>query len=172
VREQSSNQVIQKQSVSQSFDLVFILNRKPKHDLWLHNKVVWPFRERQPATPADNPLRGAPKRPRLRTYSGNCGYVYQYVFRGTREAADEDTEFVFSISRDRKNWQFVSILLSAAVLRDWEAISERPVIPPERYALAKLALFEYFDEQSGNLTPRVNIAPSDIGRHLATLGRL
>jgi hypothetical protein len=115
-------------------------------------------------------------RPRLKTYSGNSGYVYQYVFRGSRESGDghKDTEFVFSVSSDRKTWQFVSILLSEAAIRDWETASDRPILSPERYALAKLALFELFDEHPGSSSSQVqvNVMSSDIGRHLATLGRL
>jgi hypothetical protein len=94
------------------------------------------------------------------------------VFRGSRETGNKEIEFVFSVSRDRKTWQFVSIVLSEAALRDWETASERPILPPERYAVAKLALFEYFDEQPGSSSSRVDITPSAIGRHLATLGRL
>ncbi len=49
------------------------------------------------------PLTGAPAVRRMKTYSAQSGYVYQYYFEGYRPLPVESgVEFVFQISSDRK----------------------------------------------------------------------
>jgi hypothetical protein len=114
------------------------------------------------------PLSGAPPVRRLKTYSAQSGYVYQYYYEGHRRNA----EFVFSVSADRKSWAPTRVLLSEEALRDWEASRERTLTSTERYALAKMALFQAFDERPAPslIKEDIHVRPSDIDGILETLG--
>jgi hypothetical protein len=84
---------------------------------------------------------------RLKTYTGETGYVYQYYFVGQRPALNADaTEYVFDVSADRKTTFSVSIFLLDRAIIDWEAQHGRPLVDAERYASAKMRLFRAFDE--------------------------
>lgn len=109
----------------------------------------------------------------MKTYSAESGYVYQYVYRGHRREADA-TEFVFSATADRKNWKLLSICISDAAVQDWGSSSSRELMDAERYAVVKLALFEFFDRTAGLGEGKPDplwLGAQDIQRHLATLGR-
>ena len=96
------------------------------------------------------PLTGAPAVPRLKTYSARSGYVYQYRYQGSRPldgGRDSGVEFVFSVSADRKRWHAVGVVVSDGAIRAWEETRARELSPVERYAIAKMALFQAFDER-------------------------
>ena len=98
----------------------------------------------------ETPLTGAPAVRRLKTYSAQSGYVYQYCYEGQRsyqQSGDSGTEYVFSLSADRKLWHPCKVLLSDSAVRSWEAVHAREVSLTERYAIAKMALFQAFDER-------------------------
>jgi hypothetical protein len=100
--------------------------------------------------PSKAPLTGAPERPRIKTYSALSGYVYQYRFQGRRAASLERaaaTEYVFSVSADRRTSFPVSVMVPDEAVRQWEQRHEREINGPERYAIAKMSLFEAFDER-------------------------
>jgi hypothetical protein len=100
--------------------------------------------EKKPA-----PLSGAPAVRRLKSYSAQSGYVYQYAFEGQRPLAKPaGTEFVFSASADRKTWHDVSVLVEAAAVNAWQQAHGRALSSTEWYALAKMALFGAFDERA------------------------
>jgi hypothetical protein len=107
----------------------------------------------------------------VKTYSGDSGYVYQYVYRGQR-AGDGGASFVFSVSRGAEQRQ-VEISAGTDAIRQWEHADGRTLRPTEIYGIAKLALFQFLDradawEQQGP----VRLSVSDIERHLSTLGLL
>ncbi len=88
---------------------------------------------------------------RLKTYSGQTGYVYQYYFVGKRPALEDDpeapaTEYVFDVTSDRKTIFAVSIFLPAAALEVWASSRGRSLSEPEQYAAVKLRLMQAFDE--------------------------
>jgi len=85
------------------------------------------------------PLAGAPAVRRLKTYSAASGYVYQYFYEGHR-----GTEYLFQVSADRRTYSSVTVMLSDAAL----AASPRELNSTERYAVAKMALFQAFDERA------------------------
>ena len=119
-------------------------------------------------------LTGAPPVRRLKTYSAQSGYVYQYYYEGQRpfhSAGDTGSEFVFTISHDRKNWHSTSVLVGDAALAAWEA-QARPLAATERYAIAKMALFQAFDErpQPERMTDAVRLRLADIEAIVETLG--
>lgn len=119
------------------------------------------FGKRQP------PLTGAPTVRRLKTYSAQSGYVYQYYYLGRRPG-----EFVFDISADRKSYHPVSVLVSPESLEQWEAEHGRTLAPNEQYAIAKMALFQAFDERSSpqDMRLEVRVRPADVTAILENLG--
>ena len=101
-------------------------------------------------SPKPQPLTGAPAIRRQKTYSGQSGYVYQYYYEGRRPYKRDrqtGTEYVFEVSADRKTSIAVSVLVSDAALEDWQARHDRELRASECYAVAKMALFQAFDER-------------------------
>jgi hypothetical protein len=97
------------------------------------------------------PLAGAPAVRRLKTYSAQTGYVYQYYYEGQRSYRrdrDDGTEFVFTISADRKNWHSTSVLVATNAIEDWQREHSRELSSTEHYAVCKIALFQAFDERA------------------------
>jgi len=84
---------------------------------------------------------------RLKTYTAETGYVYQYYFVGSRPALhEESTEYVFDVTSDRKTTFAVSVFLQASAVADWEQRHERKLVEAEQYASVKMRLFVAFDE--------------------------
>ncbi len=88
---------------------------------------------------------------RMKTYTAETGYVYQYYFVGKRAAGGGDgegpaEEFIFDASADRKTTFAVSVLLPQAALKEWAAAHGRPLSDSEQYAAAKLCLLRGFDQ--------------------------
>jgi hypothetical protein len=97
------------------------------------------------------PLTGAPTVRRLKTYSAQSGYVYQYFYEGQRplpHKSEPGTEFVFTVSADRKTYQPLSVLVPEDALRAWEQTHAHTLSSTERYAVSKMALFQAFDERA------------------------
>ena len=121
------------------------------------------------------PLTGAPAVRRQKTYSAQSGYVYQYFYEGQREfGRDQDagTEFVFDVSADRKTSAPVSVFLTHEAVQSWEERHGRPLVSTERYAAAKMALFQAFDERAhpGLMKQDILVRTADIEAILAGLG--
>ncbi|MSV29937.1 MAG: hypothetical protein EXQ52_14510 [Bryobacterales bacterium] len=120
------------------------------------------------------PLKGAPSIRRQKTYSGQSGYVYQYFYEGCRAAernSSSGTQYVFRVSSDRRTDANHSIFVAEAAVSAWEQANGRPLNSTERYAVAKLALFQAFDERP---TPEdakreVAVEAADVETFLATL---
>jgi hypothetical protein len=112
-------------------------------------------------------LTGAPPVRRLKTYSAQSGYVYQYFYEGHR-----GSEFVFSISHDRKTWHSTSVLVSDAAVASWEQAHSRELSSNERYAVAKMALFHAFDERARpeQMQEAVRLRPADVEEIIESLG--
>jgi hypothetical protein len=108
-----------------------------------------------------SPLRGAPATPRHKTYSADSGYVYTYYYEGYRESG-EDLEFVFQMSTSSEPFTPVFVSLTRQALETWES-SHRELTPTERYAIAKLALFQAFDDRPEPTAMRrpVLVRPAD-----------
>jgi len=119
-------------------------------------------------------LTGAPAVRRMKTYSAQSGYVYQYYYEGRRDLPDADpgVEFVFSISADRKNWKPTSVNVSRSALAGWEQANGRELSSTEHYAIAKLALFQVFDERAepSQLEAELHVRSADVGTFIETLG--
>jgi hypothetical protein len=115
----------------------------------------------------DAPLAGTPAVPRLKTYSARSGYVYQYRYQGNRPlpaGPDSGVEFVFSVSADRKSWHDLGVVVSDGAIRAWEEAHARELTSAERHAIAKMALFQAFDERPtpALMKEQVRVRPADV----------
>ena len=111
----------------------------------------------------------------MKTYSGQSGYVYQYYFdgyRAYREAHEQGREFVFTVSADRKMWHAVSVHLHDDAVAQWESAHARTLSGNERYAVAKLALFQAFDDRAtpALMKEPVRVRAADVESIIETLG--
>jgi hypothetical protein len=123
----------------------------------------------------ETPLTGAPPVRRLKTYSAQSGYVYQYCYEGQRpfhRAGKSGMEFVFALSSDRKTWRPVKVLLADGAVADWQAAHTRELSATERYAIAKMALFQAFDEREtpALLKNDIEVQSADVDAIAETLG--
>jgi len=122
----------------------------------------------------ETPLTGAPKVRRQKTHSAESGYVYQYFYEGQRPArreASAGTQFVFNVSADRKSSFPVSVFLSDEAVQSWQREHARELGSTERYAVAKLALFQAFDQRPAPdaMSEEVRVHAPDVESFLATL---
>jgi hypothetical protein len=121
------------------------------------------------------PLTGAPEIRRQKTYSGQSGYAYQYYYEGHRPYKRDrkiGTEYVFNVSGDRKTSVAVSVLVSDTAVEDWQSRHGRTLYASERYAIAKMALFQAFDERPdpAAMSADVQVRAADVEAILITLG--
>jgi len=121
------------------------------------------------------PLTGAPAIRRMKTYSAESGYVYQYFYEGQREVrtgAEGGAEYVFQVSANRKDWRHTSVLVEHASLVAWQEANGRQLSSTERYAIAKLALFQAFDERPtpAGTSAQIRVRPADVDGILERLG--
>ena len=118
------------------------------------------------------PLSGAPAVRRQKTYSAESGYVYQYFYEGQRRTSSpQATEYVFNVSHDRKTASQISVFIHDEAMQSWQQESGRTLSTTEKYAIAKMALFQAFDERE---TPEaaaadVLVGPADVRTILASL---
>jgi hypothetical protein len=121
------------------------------------------------------PLTGTPPVRRLKNYSAQSGYVYQYYYEGHRDsqcAEGAAREYVFSISADNKNWHETSVLILNTAVEAWEHQHRRELNSTECYAVAKMALFQAFDEREspGTLKEAVSVRAPDLDAIVENLG--
>jgi hypothetical protein len=86
---------------------------------------------------------------RIKSYSAANGYVYQYYFYElNRVAVDGEAagEFVYAISADRGTNFGLRIFVMQAALDAWAAANGRALTSSEEYAVAKMRLFQAFDD--------------------------
>jgi hypothetical protein len=105
---------------------------------------------RKRKTPDPAPLRGAPPHPRMKSYSANTGYVYQYYFAGQRDVVRDrvpGNEYVFHISADRKTVAPVTVFVADEIVEAWIRENGRDLRGSHRYAIAKMALRDALDER-------------------------
>jgi hypothetical protein len=121
------------------------------------------------------PLSGAPAIRRTKTYSAQTGFVYQYRYEGHRpfrSGGAHGEEFVFSVTAGRGDGVRVAVRVPRAAIRAWEEEHARQLTSTERYAVAKLALFQAFDERPApeRMADEVNVRLADLVAILETLG--
>ena len=114
---------------------------------------------------------------RMKTYTGETGYVYQYYFVGKRPALPDAAEapaneFIFDVTPARKSMFAVSVFLKAEALAAWAASHGRELSATEQYGAAKMRLFRGFDqiEKLRDEGRRLLIEAADIEELLVPLG--
>jgi hypothetical protein len=88
---------------------------------------------------------------RVKSYSAADSYVYQYYFfEGNRAQRDGSPggEFTYVISADRRSAFPFKIFVMQSALDAWAEQNGRPLTSSEEYAVAKMRLFQAFDEGS------------------------
>ena len=121
------------------------------------------------------PLTGAPTVRRLKSYSAQSGYVYQYFYEGQRpfrSGGESGIEFVFTVSADRKAFHPVSVLVTESALLTWEQAHDHVLSSTERYAISKMSLFQAFDERATPdlMKQEVRVRAADVSAINETLG--
>lgn len=114
---------------------------------------------------------------RIKSYSSETGYVYQYYFvekrRGRRTAlACEGSEYIFAVSSDRKHTYDLYVFLRHDCLQEWARAHGRALTSTEQYGVAKMRLFRAFDEIEDLEKERMNIVvdPNNLEELVAQLG--
>ena len=112
---------------------------------------------------------------RVKSYSAATGYVYQYYFFEVNRAIRGDssgTEYVYMVSVDRKTVFPLSVFVRHDALEEWARANGRILTGTEEYALAKMRLFQAFDEVEGlaSARPDLVVDSSNLETLLATLG--
>ena len=120
-------------------------------------------------------LSGTPAVRRLKTYSAQSGYAYQYFYEGHRpfrSGGAGGKEFVFSVSADRKSWHSTRVLLDDGAVRAWQSAHQRELSSTEQYAIAKMSLFQAFDERPApeQMRDEVRVRNADVEAIMETLG--
>jgi hypothetical protein len=86
---------------------------------------------------------------RVKSYSAATGYVYQYYFfevEKKRRGSVSGTEYVYIVSVDRKNAFPIRIFVHGDAVEKWAARNGQVLSGTEEYAIAKMRLFQAFDE--------------------------
>ena len=86
---------------------------------------------------------------RVKSYSAATGYTFQYAFEEVRKArrgVSSGNEYVYRVSADRKTSFPVFIFVRQDAVRGWGKKSGREMNGTEEYAVAKMRLFQAFDE--------------------------
>ena len=78
----------------------------------------------------------------------------------------------FSVSAGGRDGYAVAVRVPAAAIRAWEEEHSRQLSSTERYAIAKMALFQAFDERPtpARMSQEVDVRPADIETIMETLG--
>lgn len=93
---------------------------------------------------------------RVKSYSAADGYVYQYYFfEGDRSQRGNGAggEFTYVVSADRHSAFPFKIFVKQSALDAWAKQNGRPLSSSEEYAVAKMRLFQAFDEGSVKAPP-------------------
>jgi hypothetical protein len=86
---------------------------------------------------------------RVKSYSAESGFVYQYQFHDAAPAARDGeigTEYIYYVSADRKTMFPLRIFVGRSVRDDCARRLGRALTGTEEYAVAKMRLFQAFDE--------------------------
>ena len=86
---------------------------------------------------------------RVKSYTSETGYVYQYYFyeaQKSRRLFSAGREYVYMVSADRKTMFPIKVFVRHDAVAKWSRASGRELSGTEEYAAAKMRLFQGFDE--------------------------
>ncbi len=111
---------------------------------------------------------------RVKSYSAATGYVYQYYFyevEKSKRGAVAGTDYLYMVSADRKHVFPLRIFVVKDALEKWSARTGRQFTGTEEYAVAKMRLFQAFDELEGlsEKTPNLTVDESNLDALLSQL---
>jgi hypothetical protein len=111
---------------------------------------------------------------RVKSYSAATGVVYQYYFyevEKSRRGLDAGTEYTYMVSVDRKTVFPLRIFVRRAALDAWSRHTGRALTGTEEYAVAKMRLFQAFDEVEdlASAPPNLEVDSSNLETLLAAL---
>ena len=111
---------------------------------------------------------------RVKTYTAQTGFVYEYYFVGQRETPGgvRGTEYIFDVISDRRARYSVSVFMHEDAPQLWARVHGRNLSSPELYAAAKLRLQQGFDEIEDMLEAgrSLTVEAGNIEEVLAPLG--
>jgi hypothetical protein len=93
---------------------------------------------------------------RVKSYSAADGFVYQYYFfEGNRaqRGGSPGGEFTYVVSADRRSAFPFKVFVAQSALEAWAKQNGRPLSSSEEYAVAKMRLFQAFDDGSVQAPP-------------------
>lgn len=97
---------------------------------------------------------------RIKSYSAATGYVYQYYFyevQKARHGLSAGTEYVYMVSVDRQTVFPLRIFVHRGAVERWSGEAGRKMTGTEEYAVAKMRLFQAFDEVEDLATTRPDL---------------
>jgi len=115
---------------------------------------------------------------RVKSYSAATGYVYQYYFyevEKVRRGSAAGSAYTYMVSADRKNVFPLRIFVCRDALDRWSRATGRSLTGTEEYAVAKMRLFQAFDEVENlaqgavEAPPELQVDESNLESLLATL---
>lgn len=111
---------------------------------------------------------------RVKSYSAATGYVYQYYFYEVEKAHRGDfagTEYVYMVSVDRQRVFPLKVFVGKDALEKWSARTGQLLTGTEEYAVAKMRLFQAFDEieELAAKTPELTVDDSNLELLLSQL---
>lgn len=101
---------------------------------------------------------------RIKSYSAETGFVYQYCFvevRKARRGLSLGTEYIYIVSVDRQENFPLTVFVKQSAEDKWAKRHNRKLGGTEQYAVAKMRLFKAFDEVEGLATTRPDLAVDD-----------
>lgn len=111
---------------------------------------------------------------RVKTYSSESGFVYQYQFHDAVPAernGESGNEYIYYVSADRKTMFPMRIFVGRSTREDCARLLGRVMTGTEEYAVAKMRLFQAFDEVEDLVAKRPELVV-DKSNVEALLGRL
>jgi hypothetical protein len=97
---------------------------------------------------------------RIKNYSAASGYVYQYQFQDVhpaRRGLHAGNEYIYMVSVDRKTMFPVLIFVRKDAIERWRKQTGRVLTGTEEYAVAKMRLFQAFDEVEDLVAARLDL---------------
>ena len=101
---------------------------------------------------------------RIKSYSAATGYVYQYCFvevKAARRGLSLGTEYIYVVSKDRQANFPLTVFVKIAAVEKWSKRAGRKLSGTEEYAIAKMRLFDAFDEVEDLATTQPDLFVDD-----------